>query len=147
LQCSSLEDAVADVRAKIIANISRVNPTPNGTFLGWCSVVAYRHGINYRARASTRYEFNVPGDEMSEFEDPVTIPPDESLQVRERRLALEKALALLHRKDRTCIVLRFRDGLSTREIASILLETEGAISNRIMRAKRKLKKLFLKYDV
>lgn len=66
---------------------------------------------------------------------------DEFRQV-DRRLLIEQTLARLPPKYRIPLLLYSRDGFSVREVAQVLAISEGAVKNRLYRARQAFQVLF-----
>jgi RNA polymerase sigma-70 factor (ECF subfamily) len=67
--------------------------------------------------------------------------PSSNLHRKERRDGVRAALAALSDKDREVLVLRFLEGLSTREAAAVLDISEVAVRSRQVRALERMKAL------
>jgi len=73
--------------------------------------------------------------------DPQTPAPASNPRRDERVAAVTQALARLKPAEREVLVLFEMEGLSHAEIAAITGATESALRNRLMRAKRKLRRM------
>jgi RNA polymerase sigma factor (sigma-70 family) len=106
-------------------------------FSTWLVVVARRLGLDHRRQRYGRFQDGPSraqdgADVRRRLADLIGGPiqpddlavgdagPDERLEIEERAQALGAALAGLDERDRLLLVLRFRDDLSAREIASVL---------------------------
>jgi RNA polymerase sigma-70 factor (ECF subfamily) len=67
--------------------------------------------------------------------------PSEHLLRQELRRRLRDALERLGERDREVLLLRYLEGLSTRETAAVLGITEGAVKVRHLRALERLRGL------
>ncbi len=81
-------------------------------------------------------------DELEETRPLVSEDPDPgaAAQVTEERRIVEQALATLAEKERTALVLRDVQGLSTAEVAEVLGSSQTTVRSQICRARLKIKK-------
>lgn len=79
-------------------------------------------------------------EEFAETES--STDPHADLASREQRRALRTVLANLPEKERTALVLRDLEGLSTAEVAGILGSSEATVRAQISSARVKIKKAF-----
>lgn len=66
--------------------------------------------------------------------------PEAALGMAERKRLVEHGLRTLTEKERTAVVLRDIEGLSTKEVAEVLGSTEGTVRSHLFSARLKLKK-------
>ena len=105
-----------------------------GSFKGGSRVSTWIFGIaRNQAHALLRRE--VRGERVPE--EPLTLPDPAEAVEREGRVL--SALAELPPDQREVVVLAFYEGLSYREIASLLGVPEGTVKSRMHLAKRKLR--------
>jgi RNA polymerase sigma-70 factor, ECF subfamily len=74
-----------------------------------------------------------------EPEDLASVPADESVEERERRLAVAAGLAKLAPRERELIALKFFSGLSNAEIAAVIGVSESNAGTKLHRAVNKLR--------
>lgn len=67
--------------------------------------------------------------------------PERRLELTRECDRLARYMSRLSPEDRICLDLRYREGLSSQEIAAIVGEKWGTIASRISRAKRKLQEM------
>ncbi len=81
-------------------------------------------------------------DELEATRPLVSADPDPAAaaQVAEERRIVEQALATLAEKERTALVLRDVQGLSTAEVAEVLGSSQVTVRSQICRARLKIKK-------
>jgi RNA polymerase sigma-70 factor (ECF subfamily) len=72
-------------------------------------------------------------------------PPEQSVEIRERREAVRRALAAIAPRERAAVLLREVQGLSYRQIATALEASVEQITNWIHRGKKGLRKLLVPY--
>ena len=71
--------------------------------------------------------------------------PDEMLELKEREIAIQRALGRLSSDHRSIIVLRDIEGFSYTEIAEILGVSIGTVKSRLARARGDLKRSLVRY--
>ena len=71
--------------------------------------------------------------------------PDEMLELKEREIAIQRALGRLSSDHRSIIVLRDIEGFSYTEIAEVLGVSIGTVKSRLARARGDLKKSLMRY--
>ncbi|MBZ5537193.1 MAG: RNA polymerase sigma factor [Acidobacteriia bacterium] len=82
-------------------------------------------------------EFQETGEAQSMVPSP---HPDENLSRGEEKRIVAEALKRLPEKERTALVLRDIEGLSTGEVARILGSSEGTVRSQVSMARLKIKK-------
>ncbi|MDO3411515.1 sigma-70 family RNA polymerase sigma factor [Saccharibacillus sp. CPCC 101409] len=80
-------------------------------------------------------------EEFSE-QDKGLLPLADKVEIKMRNEVLHQALAELHSEYRQIILLFYIEGLSYREISTVLELSEQAVSQKLYRARKKLKKKF-----
>jgi RNA polymerase sigma-70 factor (ECF subfamily) len=109
----------------------------------WLYTIASRVCIRMRRKRSGEPQRELSLDEFiptSEGEFRLQIPtegltPEEALEHKELRLALERAIRKLPKMYRLVLVLRDMEGLSAKEVASIMGLNERAVKSRLHRAR------------
>ncbi len=104
----------------------------------------YRIGINtcldYKKKASSRYErFHVDIDSLQQ-EIPYEISPENHLKMSEISESVQAALLEIPAKLRSVIVLKEIEDLSYEEISRVLKISIGTVKSRISRARELLRK-------
>lgn len=118
----------------------------DATFSTWIYRIAVNASLNKTRKSSKslfvqRFELvfgNSKNQEYS-FPTPDTENPENILILNEHRELVRKALESLPENQRTAIVLSKYDDLSQKEIAEIMVTTEGAVEALIQRAKANLR--------
>ncbi|HTV55882.1 MAG TPA: RNA polymerase sigma factor [Terriglobia bacterium] len=104
----------------------------------------YRITINvcHDARRRRERTSSLPIHELSPPNARVALPAqlDEDLLKTEQKRILELSLAALTEKERTAVVLRDIEGLSTKEVARILGSSETTVRSQVSVARVKIKK-------
>jgi RNA polymerase sigma-70 factor (ECF subfamily) len=107
-------------------------------FKTWLLRIAHHEALNRVRTASRRPAMAELDPDAPEL---AAAPAQESeLLARERAGCVRRALALLHGRYRSAILLRYRDGLPIREIAGILDVSETMTKNLLFRGVRQLRR-------
>ena len=109
----------------------------------WLYTIASRACIRMRRKRKGEPEHELSLDEFvptSEGEFRLQIPmdglsPEEALQNKELRQALDQAIEKLPKKYRMALVLRDMEGLSAKEVGTIMGVNERAVKSRLHRAR------------
>ncbi|BCA55118.1 putative RNA polymerase sigma-E factor [Nitrospira sp. KM1] len=109
----------------------------------WLYTIASRACMRMRRKRKGEPERELSLDEFvptSEGEFHLQIPvegltPEEALQNKELREALDRAIQSLPKKYRMTLVLRDMEGLSAKEVGAIMGVTERAVKSRLHRAR------------
>jgi RNA polymerase sigma-70 factor (ECF subfamily) len=133
-------DLTQDVFVKVYRKMGSFRGT--GTFKAWLLRIAHNEALNW-VRSNARYQGH---DELTPANTPKCEPRQGSdLAGRERWTLLQKALLHLNPKQRQAVMLRYFDGASASEIASILGCSEGTAKNMLFRSLQKLRHHLLPY--
>ena len=109
----------------------------------WLYTIASRASIRMRRKRKGEPEYELSLEEFvptSEGEFRLQIPmdglsPEEALQNKELRQALDQAIEKLPQKYRMALVLRDMEGLSAKEVGTIMGLNERAVKSRLHRAR------------
>lgn len=125
------EDLTADVFLKAFKNFKKFNP--DRSFQAWIYAISRHHLINYykssRQQVSLDEAINISADEAKQVED---------LLEFER---VVKAMNGLRENYQEPLMMRYLEGLTNREIATVLNKEEGTIRARISRGLTQLRKI------
>jgi RNA polymerase sigma-70 factor (ECF subfamily) len=106
-----------------------------GELRNWIARIAANQAMNWSRRERLH--------PTCELDESVFLRPDtsqeEELHERENRGALHRSLSSLSPRQRLAVVLRYFQGMSTREIAAALACSEGTARNILFRSLRKLR--------
>jgi RNA polymerase sigma-70 factor (ECF subfamily) len=105
----------------------------------WVFRIAYTVLIDYRRVEGRRDAVSVSIEELSEFADRIA-DPEAAYASRERHALLLRMMSELDEDDRTILAFRFAAQRTNREIGEILQISEAAVSMRLLRALRRLRK-------
>lgn len=131
-------DAVHDVFAKVLRKPDAYN-AKKGALTPWFLRVLRNHCIDMiRRRRPT-------GTEVEQLQEP-GLGPQDSLEIEQRDLGLQTALAKLSGAQREIIVLRDYMDLSYAGIADVLELAPGTVMSRLHRARLALKENLCSYD-
>jgi len=108
-----------------------------GELKNWIARIAANEGMNRRRSSQLQ--------PTCELDEDVLLQPDpsqeEELRDRESRDALHRSLSSLSPRQRLAVVLRYFEGMSTREIAATLECSEGTARNILFRSLRRLRSI------
>ena len=107
----------------------------DGEIRNWIARIAANESMNFGRGEQRR------AAEPLEFVDAPAVPPNQhaSLVRRENERALHRSLEALPERQRLAVVLRYFEGLSSREIAAVLDCSEDTARNTLLRSLRKLR--------
>lgn len=128
------QDATHDVFVKVFTNLQKFEGKSDFSF--WVYAITYNHCISYlrkakRVRFSTIDEVNEPVDHAEEA-------LSERL-VKEMRISqLERLLHKLDHEEEILLIMKYQDGMSIKQIATILQIGESAVKMRLKRTRGRL---------
>jgi RNA polymerase sigma-70 factor, ECF subfamily len=131
------EDLVQKTLARVFRSIGGLENEES--FLPWLFAIARnvrRTAQENRLREGSSVELT---EEMPDPDSSSRI--EQEVQGRERREALSRAIERLPARQRQCLALRVRDGLSYEEIAATLRLSAHTVRNHLAAARKSLKKL------
>ncbi len=128
-------DATQDTMVKVLRHLSRYDP--DRSFSTWVFGIARNTCIDEHRRRSRR-TWDEPGEIPSESPDPL-----QHTSSNERAAQIQRALDQLPPMYREVLVLYHFEHLKYAEIADVLELPLGTVMNRIFRARRKLRTLYV----
>ncbi len=133
------QDAAQEVFLRLFRHLDTIDP--NRDLAPWL----YRVTVNVcrdvarRRRRQPTDSLPAPGaPEPRQMADPAADPARRTAASEELRI-VEQGLATLSHKERSALVLRDLEGLSTRQVANILSSSETTVRSQICRARLNLK--------
>lgn len=136
-------DVVQETYIKAYYQLHQFNG-PDG-FASWLSRIASNEAM-MQLRKSKRIQYILDNDEHEHIDMESSEPqPLDKLATRQLRKLLEEAIDTLAVDLRSVYVLRAIQQLSTREVAESLGVSEDVVKTRYLRAKRKLKQIFVSH--
>jgi RNA polymerase sigma-70 factor (ECF subfamily) len=106
-----------------------------GDLKNWVARIAAHEAMNWK-RSRRRHPTQALDEDVFLQPDP---PQEERLLERETHDALHRSLSSLNPRQRLAVVLRYFQGMPTREISAVLECTEGTARNILFRSLRKLR--------
>lgn len=133
------KDLTHDIMIKLFMNLSKFKG--NSKFSLWVHSISYNHCIDYlRRRKKMRY-MDFEADTMSEIKDD-TSDLDFKI-IKELKLErLEQLMEMLPIDDKMILMMYYMDELPVKRIADLLQIGESAVKMRLMRARKRLAKLY-----
>ncbi|HWR50919.1 MAG TPA: sigma-70 family RNA polymerase sigma factor [Bryobacteraceae bacterium] len=122
-------DAAQEVFLRLYRNLARVDEARMGAWL-------YKVTVNVCRDAGRERR---PVSELDAEHPSAAAGPDAGVVEADRRRLLANALRRLSEKERAAVVLRDLEGLSTREVAEAMGNTEATVRSHLSAARLKLK--------
>ena len=129
------EDFTHDIFLKLVLNLSSYKETAK--FSTWLYSITYNYCID-QTRVSKKYaEVGLDDNfDVSDDDDDAEIAELEAQQ-------LNKAMKLILPEEKSILMMKYQDDLSIKEISDSLDISESAVKMRLLRAKEKLRKVYL----
>lgn len=133
-------DVLQRVFVKVYQNVARWEP--RAPFWSWLYRITVNESLGWKKREKRRYEIVSPIEETSypDAESPRPSPLDRVAR-RDLTRRVHAAIEQLPDRQRATFVLRFREGLSVKEAASVLGCAEGTVKANGYHAIRRLRKI------
>jgi RNA polymerase sigma-70 factor (ECF subfamily) len=127
------EDAVQEILMKILLNMSKFSG--KSKFSTWIYSISYNYCIDYirRQKKRDRLFTKEPVDIKDEGGDEI----DDKLLLETKIENLKLILEEIPVQDKAVLLMKYQDGMSIRDMSSVLEKTESAIKMKIKRAKMK----------
>jgi RNA polymerase sigma-70 factor (ECF subfamily) len=132
------QDASQEVFLRLYRNLGKIEAVQNVP--GWL----YRVTVNVCHDMTRKRPAPVAMEAVPELADPGA-DPQQSASQAERRRALQMSLRFLSEKERTAMVLRDLEGLSTGEVAQVLGSSEATVRSQISKARIKVRAFMERY--
>ena len=138
------EDAVQEAVLAALADWPRTGVPANPR--AWLTVTARRKAIDILRRESARAGKERDGTDLMELSTP-DLPPEHTVRDDQLRLIFTCCHPALSPQARVALALRTLCGLSTAQIAAVLLSTEPAMAKRLTRTRGKIAAARIPYRV
>ena len=133
------QDATQDIMMQILLNLNKFSG--NSKFSTWVYSITYNFCIDSIRKAKKNKSILM--DDLSMLSDVEDEVSDKFLlEVKLERL--KKILEMIDVEDKSILLMKYMDGLSIKDIASIKDKSESAIKMKIKRAKEKFMKVYRK---
>jgi RNA polymerase sigma factor (sigma-70 family) len=129
------EDFTHDIFMKLVLNLSSYKETAK--FSTWLYSITYNYCID-QTRVSKKYS-EVGLDENYDLADDDNDAEIAELEARQ----LNKAMQQILPEEKSILMMKYQDDLSIKEISDSLDISESAVKMRLLRAKEKLRKVYL----
>jgi RNA polymerase sigma factor (sigma-70 family) len=129
------EDFTHDIFMKLVLNLASYKETAK--FSTWLYSITYNYCID-QTRVSKKYS-EVGLDENYDLAD-----DDDDAEIAELEAQqLNKAMQQILPEEKSILMMKYQDDLSIKEISDTLDISESAVKMRLLRAKEKLRKIYL----
>jgi RNA polymerase sigma-70 factor (ECF subfamily) len=133
---SEAEDATQEIFTRVFLNLGKFEG--QAKFSTWVYSITYNHCIDRirrgkKARELFAAELDDPPDRVEEVDDEALT----SLHLNELRYVL----AQLSEGDRTLLLMKYKEGIKIKTIASLLGKSESAVKMQLKRVKEKAKRI------
>ena len=140
----AVEDVMQNIALAIVKHseiLNQVNRIP-----AWLYQIAVRQVLMYRRSSGRRRKMHdrVAADPAARSEPPVS--PLDGLLASETQENIQKALGELPEIERQILMLKYAEGWSYKELASHLGVQEDTIEYRLLRARKNLRRLLVRFD-
>ena len=131
------QDATQDIMMKILLNLNKFSG--NSKFSTWVYSITYNFCID--SIRKSKKDKSILMDDVSMFSDVEDEVSDKFLlEIKLERL--KRILEMINVEDKSILLMKYLDGLSIKDIASIKDQSESAIKMKIKRAKEKFMKVY-----
>jgi RNA polymerase sigma-70 factor (ECF subfamily) len=133
---SEAEDATQEIFTRVFLNLGKFEG--QSKFSTWVYSITYNHCIDKIRKGKKAHDL---------FASEIADPPDTVEEVSDEALTsmqlteLKYVLGELSEGDRTLLLMKYKDGMKVREIASLLGKSESAIKMQLKRVKEKAKRI------
>ena len=131
------KDEAEDLASEVFLRLVRSRDFITGNIQAWLYRVAKNIITDHYRRSSIRRSYIERGDDLNEYSDPKS-----DASVRTKAYDIERGLEHLTDEQYQVIILKFIEGYSTREVASIMEKTEGAVKGLQFRALQTINDFF-----
>jgi RNA polymerase sigma-70 factor (ECF subfamily) len=131
------QDATQEIFTKIFLNLSRFEE--KARFSTWVYSITYNYCIDFLRRKKKQKDLfsddmeNAPDLADDEISDKILL----EIEIKQLKAVLDN----IPTSDRLVLLMKYQDGMSIKEIATMLEKTESAIKMKIKRAKAKAQKV------
>lgn len=136
------QDMAHDVFIKLSTNLHKYKGTAELSF--WIYAITYNHCLA-QLKLAGRLQF----DAIDEKIDPMDESDQELTEkiVRDLKLTqLKKLIKLLRPEEELILLMRYQDGMSIKQIATILQVGDSMVKMRLKRLRNRLAKLFKEFE-
>ncbi len=130
------EDAAQEIFMKVFLKLASFNH--QAKFSTWVYAIAYNYCIDLiRRNKKIQQTLSIDDEKAPQLADSVEISDAEFLEMDMQQLG--KALDKIPADDRAILIMKYKDGLSIKELAEMTGKTENAIKMKLKRAKDKVR--------
>jgi RNA polymerase sigma factor (sigma-70 family) len=132
------QDAAQEIFIKIFTNLAKFNK--KSKFSTWVYSITYNFCIDVIRKS--KKQSKLFSDEEAEGQEIIEEIDDKVLLEMELE-RLKIVLDLLNVDDKAVLIMKYKEGLSIKEISEVFNKTESAIKMKIKRAKHKCQRVYL----
>ncbi len=129
------EDFTHDIFMKLVLNLGSYKETAK--FSTWLFSITYNYCID-QIRIAKKHQEVALDDNFDAADD-----DDDAAMAEMDAQRLHKAMALILPEEKSILMMKYQDDLSIKEISTSLDVSESAVKMRLLRAKEKLRKIYL----
>lgn len=133
------EDLTHDIFLKILLSLASFKG--KSKFSTWVYSVTYNFCIDY-LRKRQKHRFSSMSYDMADDNEPIDDIDDTSAFLEMKVSRLQEVLELLNIDEKMILLMKYKDGLSIKQIQTAFDLSESAVKMRIKRAKEKVQKLY-----
>ena len=132
------KDLSHDIFVKVFINLTKFRG--DSPFYGWIYAIAYNHCINHleKSKRLKLDDFEAKSYEIASDDTELEYKILKDIQLTQ----LEKLMGELPEAERMILLMRYQDGLSVKEVATMLNLGESAVKMRLKRSRDHLAELF-----
>lgn len=131
------EDATQEIFTKIFLRLSTFNQ--DARFSTWVYAITYNYCIDFlRKQKKQRYVYKGDEKDLPDQEDEMSDAELVEMEMERLYVVMEKIPA----DDKAILLMKYKDGLSIKDIAGILRKSESAIKMKLKRAKQKVRRRY-----
>jgi RNA polymerase sigma factor (sigma-70 family) len=129
------EDFTHDIFMKLVLNLGSYKETAK--FSTWLFSITYNYCID-QIRIAKKHQEVALDDNFDAADD-----DDDAAMAEMDAQRLHNAMALILPEEKSILMMKYQDDLSIKEISTSLDVSESAVKMRLLRAKEKLRKIYL----
>lgn len=134
---AAAEDASQDIFLKIFLNLSSFNQ--KSRFSTWVYSITYNYCIDF-IRKKKKENTVLSDEDQADLDIEEEVGDKEIFEMEIVRL--KEILEEIPPEDKNVLIMKYRDGLSIKEIGGVISKSESAVKMKLKRAKQKVKQRY-----